>query len=121
MSRSHQHQTFRAEHLPGERLVGEPAGVGCGAVAVAGDPEYAMALDIRHDLTHQIRTRSYQVELFEAIAGSTPAGQNTTERTLIQVPNAQAIPVRDVLETARDVATRHVEAFLAAELRGDLA
>jgi hypothetical protein len=52
--------------------------------------------------------------------GSTPAGQNTTERAMIQVPGAQAIPVRDVLEIARDVATRHVEAFLAAEMRGDV-
>lgn len=95
------------------------------ANAVEADPHYQTVREIRRDLTHQVRPRHYKVAVFDSIglgAGgpSPPPSGSTTDRTYFQIANGNPIAVRDLLGMARDVATRHVEAFVAAEIRGDL-
>lgn len=109
--------------------------------AVRGDHRYNALLQLRHDLTHKVRPRSYSVRVadvsltsdFATVGPPSPdiirahteahakaqaeaearaQAASGTDRTRFTVGGRQ-LPVPMVLRLATDVATKHVEAFIA--------
>jgi ketosteroid isomerase-like protein len=105
--------------------------------AVRGDHRYKGLLQLRPELTHRVRPRSYSVHVADAIHISDRAGPwspedarahaeaqaeaearasaaSVTHRTRFVVGDRE-LSVPQVVRLARDLATRHVEAFLALD------
>ena len=131
----------RAEHWKAEHwkaLTVAPGEPSKWVAAVRGDDGYKLLLELRHELTHRVRPRSYSVRTADASLTSDHVGPwspeaarahaeaaaeaqaraeaaSGTDRTRFPI-GGRHLPVPEVLRLARDVATKHVEAFIELDL-----
>lgn len=102
-----------------------PAGARRWVTAATADPDYGVVLAARNPMTHARLPRTLSIanvapRAHEQRTAFPVFGLPANPLDPTEVVAKRPVPARELIETARDVATRHIEAFLAAVNRGDV-